>query len=102
MERRGCGQSNLHSIEILDDSTVFTDIVILVAIEHLRFAHFPIQNVSTMCLIDYNQIIVGNRWHGVTFGIKNALYEALNCCDMYLGFFVDLLFIQTLDVVNRI
>ena len=54
MQRRCCSQRNFHGIKVLDDGTVFADVVILVTVEHLGFAHFLIQNISTVCFVNHN------------------------------------------------
>ena len=102
MKCRGCGQGNLHCIEIFDDGAVFADIVILVTIEHFRFAHFFVQNVATVCFVDHDQIVVRYRGHGIAFGIENPFDQALYCGNMYLGFLINFLFIQALDVIDGI
>ena len=54
VQRRCCSQRNFHGIKVLDDGTVFADVVILVTVEHLGFAHFLIQNISTVCFVNHN------------------------------------------------
>ena len=102
MECRGCSQSDFYGVKIFDDGTVFADVVILVTVEHLGFAHFLVQNIPAVSLVDHNQIIVSNRGHGIAFGIEDALYKALYRSDMYFRFSVDFLFIQALDIVDGI
>ena len=102
VECRGRGQGNLHCIEIFDDGAVFADIVILVTVEHFRFAHFFVQNVASVRFVHHDQIIVSNGGHSIVFGIENPFDQALYCSDMYLGFLIDFLFIQTLDVIYGI
>ena len=97
-----CSQRNFHSVKILDDGAVFADIVILVTVEHFGFAHFLVQNVSTVCLIDHNQIVVSNGGHGIAFRIEDAFNEALYGCDMNFCLSVNFLFLETFDVVDRI
>ena len=97
-----CSQRNFHSVKILNDGAVFADIVILVTVEHFGFAHFLVQNVSTVCLIDHNQIVVSNGGHGITLGIEDTFDKALYRSDMYFRFSVNFLFIQALDIVDGI
>ena len=54
MQRRCCSQRNFHGVKVLNDGTVFADVVILVTVEHLGFAHFLIQNISTVCFVNHD------------------------------------------------
>ena len=54
VQRRCCSQRNFHGIKVLNDGTVFADVVILVTVEHLGFAHFLIQNISTVCFVNHD------------------------------------------------
>ena len=54
VQRRCCSQRNFHGVKVLDDGAVFADVVILVTVEHLGFAHFLIQNISTVCFVNHN------------------------------------------------
>ena len=102
VQRRCCSQRNFHGIKVLNDGTVFADVVILVTVEHLGFAHFLIQNISTVCFVNHNQIVVCNGGHGISLGIEDTLNKTLDRCDMYFCFSVYFLFIQALDVIDGI
>ena len=69
VQRGRSGQSYLDGVKVFDDCPVFTDIIILIAVEHFRFAHFLVKDVSAVSLVHNNQIIVGNRGHRFALGI---------------------------------
>ena len=54
VQRRCCSQRNFHGVKVLNNGTVFADVVILVTVEHLGFAHFLIQNISTVCFVNHD------------------------------------------------
>ena len=97
-----CCQGNFYSIEVFDDCTILTDIVILIPVKHLCLAHFFIQDVATVCLINNNQIIIADRRHGIPFWIKNTLYKTLYGCNMDLCFSINILVFQALYVINGV
>ena len=102
MQRRGSCQSHLDGIKILNYRAILADIVILVAVEHFCFAHFLVQDISAVRLVNDYQVIIRHGGHCLTFGIEDAFSKALHRGNMYLRFAVNFFIVQALDIVDGI
>ena len=102
LQCRSCGKCNFYSIKVFNDGAIFTLIICLIAIKQLIFSHLFIQNVSAMCFIDNNQVVIRNCRHCIFCVVQNTLYHTLNSCNMYTGFFINFLIFKPLDIINLI
>ena len=56
VQGRSSCKGNFNCVKIFDDLFIFTHIVILIIVENFFFCHFPVENISSVCLIYDNQI----------------------------------------------
>ena len=103
LERGRGRQGDFDRLKIVDDFAVFTLIVALVAVQLLVVGHFPVKNITPVRFIHDDQIIVGDRRHGLAaFTVQNAFDHALHSGDVDSGFLVDCFIRQPVDGVNVI
>ena len=99
MQSRSSRESNLDSIEILYNSTIFADIIFLITIQHFIIAQFFVERITSMRFINNDQVIVRNRGHCAIFVVYQTFYKALDSSYMYLCFLFNLFFVKTFDII---
>ena len=100
LQGRSSRQRNFDRIEVFNYAAVFTLIVPLITIQYFGIAHLFVQNVSAMCLINDDQVVVGDSRHAFSIVIENAPHHALHGCNLDTCFFVNALVVKPLDIVN--
>jgi len=60
LKRGRSRQRNFDRLKIVDDLTVFTLIVALVAVELLGVGHFPVKNIAAVCFIYDDEVVIGD------------------------------------------
>ena len=103
LERGRGRQSDFDRLKIVDDLAVFALVVALIAVQLLVVGHFPVKNIAPVRFIHDDQIIVGDRRHGLAaFTVQNAFDHALHSGDVDTGFLVDCFIRQPVDGVNLV
>ena len=83
--RRGC-QADADGIEVLDDTAILADIVVLGAEPQLGVAHLAIERVAAVALVDEHQVILVDRGHVLGRGREqHAFDQALDGADVDLS-----------------
>ena len=100
LKRRCRSKCNAHCIKIFDHIPVFTLVIKLIPVQEFILPHFFIQNVSSVCLINDDQIIVSYSRHILPVIIENTLDHALYCCHLNTGLFINALILKPLDIVD--
>ena len=102
MQSRGSRQSDLDSIEILYNSTIFADIIFLITIQHFIIAKFFVECIAPMSFINNDQIIIRNGRHCIIVTVNYTFYKALHRSYMYFCFLIYFFFIKPFNVVYLI
>ncbi len=102
LQSRRCRQPNFNRIEIIDNRPIFALVLCLITVQQLLCIHVAVKNIPSMRLIYNNQIIIGNGRHSFSIIKKNPLYHSLHRSHLNTGFFLDVFFFQTLDIINII
>ena len=93
VKRRRSGQSDLYRIEILDNLLIFAHVIFLVIIEDFFLGHLSVKNVSSVSLVNDNQV-EGTRHQIGSVGKNSALEQTLHGRYTNLGFKVDIVIVN--------
>ena len=102
LQRRGRSQCNFDRVKIFDYRTISALIIFLIAIQQVFLSHFPVQQVSAVRLVTYDQIVICNRWYGLFFVVQNPFYHSLHRCNLNTCFLIRYFILQTFHIINII
>ena len=103
LQGRRCGERNFYRVKIIQHIAILALVIALVAIKLLCLRHFLIQNITTVSLVDNNQIVIADCGNAVlTFGVHNTLHHTLYGSNVHGGFRINQLIGKLLDIVNLV
>ena len=102
LQCRCCSQADFNRIKIFNNGPIRALIFPLIAVKLLSLIHLLIENITSVCLINNNQIKVRNRRHIISIIIENPFYHPLYRCHLYTGFFLNHFIFQTIYIIKSI